>query len=174
MPTGSTLTATSRLEDFCVDAYPQLVAALTHHTGNQWLAEELAQEALIRACDRWDAHVSRLESPIGWTFRVGVNLARSHFRRIAAERRAQARVSRDAPDPPDHDDAMAVRAALAALPARQREVVILRYFLGLKAAEAGAVLGMSEGAVRAQAHRAVSSLRDVLNLSDQDVSSNAP
>lgn len=169
------MTADPSLERFCVDAYPKLVAALTHHTGNRWLAEELAQEALIRACDRWESRVSGLDSPLGWTFKVAVNLGRSHFRRLGAERRANARAQAgERPPVPDHDDAMAVRAALAALPTRQREVVILRYFLGLSAAEAGRVLGISSGAVRVVTHRAVAALRDVLDLAQQDVISDAP
>lgn len=68
------------LEKFCGQAYPELVAALTHQFGDRWLAEELAQEALVRACGRWD-RVAGLASPVGWTFRVGVNLRRSRLRR---------------------------------------------------------------------------------------------
>jgi DNA-directed RNA polymerase specialized sigma24 family protein len=56
------------LERFCADAYPRLVAAFTHQFGEQWLAEDVAQEALVRACD-WST-VRGLESPHGWTFRV--------------------------------------------------------------------------------------------------------
>lgn len=174
MATGTTLTTQRSLEAFCLDAHPKLVAALAHHTGNRWLAEELAQEALIRACERWDREVSNLQSPIGWTFRVGVNLSRSYFRRRAAERRANARSVEGSPHVVDHDDALTVRAALADLPARQREVVLLRFFLGLSSAEAGAVLGMSPGAVRVLTHRAVEALRGVLDLTPEDVITDAP
>ncbi len=73
------------VERFCHEAWPRLVAALTNQFGDRWLAEDLAQEALVRACERWSS-VRRLDSPIGWTFRVGVNLSRSSLRRRAAER----------------------------------------------------------------------------------------
>lgn len=157
----------TELERFCDNAYPRLVAALAHHTGDRWLAEELAQDALIRACARWDRDVSAMQSPLGWTFRVGVNLARSHFRRRLAERRAMARHGAQRPsDTPDprSEDVVDVRAALALLPSRQREAVVMRYFLDLSAAEVGDVLGMSPGAVRVLTHRAVAVLRTALDV----------
>lgn len=152
------------LERFCVDAHPKLVAALTHQFGEQWLAEDVAQEALIRACDRWPA-VRELDSPIGWAFRVGVNLGNSHFRRKAAERRARARSGAD--EGVHHDpsiaDRIVVNEAMAALTRWQRQVVVLRFFLGLPAGEVAAVLSSSEGAVRAATHRAIAVLRELLN-----------
>jgi RNA polymerase sigma factor (sigma-70 family) len=157
---------TTELEAFCVDAYPRLVAALAHHTGDPWLAEEVAQEALIRACARWDHGVSALQSPVGWTFRVGVNLARSHFRRRLAERRALARhgMEREEMAGSRSAEAVVVWSALRQLPSRQREAVVMRYFLDLSAAQVGEAMGMSPGAVRVLAHRAVASLRIALDI----------
>jgi RNA polymerase sigma factor (sigma-70 family) len=156
------------LERFCADAHPPLVAALAHHCGDRWLAEECAQEALLRACARW-AHVRELDSPVGWTFRVGANLANSHFRRRRAERRARQRIG---PVPQvaeaDPTTAMAVRQAMAGLTTRQREAIVLRYFLGLSADQTAHVLGLTPGAVRALTHRGVGALRTVLDLDDQE------
>lgn len=151
------------VERFCADAHPQLVGALAHQFGDRWLAEDLAQEALVRACDRW-SKVRRLDSPVGWTFRVGVNLGRSRFRRRSAERRANARRG---PEPSVHHDAdtadrIAVNEALCELTDRQREAVVLRYFLGMTAGQAAATVGSTEGAVRVQTHRAIGRLREVL------------
>lgn len=155
-------------ERFCVDAYPQLVAALAHHTGDAWLAEELAHEALIRAGARWST-VGELASPAGWTFRVGANLSASHFRRRQAERRALQRLGQRPQQRNDADatDAISVRTALQELPARQREVVVLRYYLGLTAEEAAAVLHSTSAAVRRATHRALLSLRATLDLRQQ-------
>lgn len=151
------------LERFCAEAYPRLVGALGHQFGDPWLAEDLAQEALVRACDRWRT-VRRLESPHGWAFRVGVNLGNSRFRRRAAERRARARRGADpvVHDDPDVPDRLAVAQALGGLTGRQRQAVVLRYYLGLSAAETAAVLSSTEGAVRASTHRAIATLRDAL------------
>jgi RNA polymerase sigma factor (sigma-70 family) len=159
------------LDAFCDAAYPRLVAALAHHTGDRWLAEELAQDALIRACARWDRDVSRMASPLGWTFRVGVNLARSQFRRRLAERRALARHGSSRGEAPELQsaDAMDVRAALALLPARQREAVVMRYVLDLSAAQVGAAMSLSPGAVRVLTHRAVTALRTTLDIDIDDL-----
>lgn len=162
-------------ERFCRDAHSHLVAALAHHCGDRFLAEELAQEALIRAGDRW-AKVRRLDSPVGWAFRVGANMAASSFRRRGAERRAVERVrARPVDDHHDADagDAVAVRRALAELTDRQRQVVVLRYFLDLSADRAGEVLGMSAGAVRMQSHRALAALHARL-AEDADVTEEVP
>lgn len=151
------------LERFCAEAWPVLVGALGHQFGDRWLAEELAQEALIRAADRW-ATVSRLRSPIGWTFRVGVNLGRSRLRRRRAARRAYERAGgRDDHWDADVADRVAVREALASLSPRQREAVVLRYFLRLSAEDAADLLGTTAGAVRSSTHRALGALRDLLD-----------
>lgn len=157
-------------EGFCAAAYPELVAALTHHVGHQWLAEELAQEALIRAGDRW-SRVSQLTSPLAWTFRVGANIGNSYFRRRRAEQRALARLGTDASSPPpDTHDQLGVRQALQELPVKQREVIVLRYYLGMTADEVATALGTTPGAVRALTHRGVRRLRELLVLDEREES----
>lgn len=151
---------------FCAEALPELVGALTHQFGDRWLAQELAQEALIRACDRWP-RVRSYASPTGWAFRVGVNLGRSRLRRRAAERRALARRPPDAEWVLEPTDAMDLHDAVAALPERQREAVVLQYFLGLTAVEAAELVGIRPGAMRTRTSRAVAALRTVLVSVDE-------
>lgn len=141
------------------------MAALSHYCGDVHLAEELAQEALVRACRRWE-RVSQFESPEGWTYRVAVNLANSMFRRRRAERRARERhgVTADRHRDADVADQLTVHRALEELSAKQREAVILRYFLDLSADEAGRIMGSNAGAVRALTHRAVRQLRGVMDV----------
>jgi RNA polymerase sigma-70 factor (ECF subfamily) len=55
-----------------------------------------------------------------------------------------------------------VRAPLPALPGRDREVLVLRHLEGLSSREAGAVLGVTEGAVNVRHLRALRRLRDLL------------
>lgn len=155
------------MERFCAEAYPPLVGALAHQFGDPALAEDLAQDALVRACDRW-ATVGRLDSPVGWAYRVGVNLGNSWFRRRAAERRARQRHGPDVEmhHDPDVADRLAVAEALQRLTGRQREAVVLRYFLGLTTHETAHVLGSTAGAVRALTHRAVEELRQLLDVDD--------
>lgn len=150
------------LEEFCEQTYPRLVGALSLTVGDRFLAEELAQEALLRACQRW-SYVRDLQSPAGWCYRVGVNLGRNVLRRRGIERRAQARVRVVAGrDDPDVADRIAVQEALAGLTAKQRDAVILRYYLGLSAQESGSMLGLSQVAVRGLTHRALAAMGDVL------------
>jgi RNA polymerase sigma-70 factor (sigma-E family) len=141
--------------------HPRLVGALALYCGDLDVAEEIAQEALARACRDWST-VSTLRSPGAWTHRVAVNLATSHFRRRAAERRARARhgpsddgVGREA----DAADVLAVRTAVAALPRRQRAAVVLRYYADLPVSEVAEALGCAEGTVKSLTAKAVAALR---------------
>ena len=152
-------------ERFCAVAWPRLVAAMSHYCGDVHLAEELVQEALVRACRRWD-RVSAMSSPEGWTYRVAVNLANSAWRRQRAERRARHRhgPEQDVRRPVAVEDQLLVRAALQTLTAQQREAVVLRHVLDLSVDQTAQVLGTSPGAVRALTHRAVTQLRESLEL----------
>ena len=80
----------------------------------------------------------------------------------------------DALGPEEHallsSDAAWARELLACLPARQRELVLLRIAAGLTAEETGEVLGMSAGAVRVAQHRALSRLRALAVGGHEDLS----
>jgi RNA polymerase sigma-70 factor, ECF subfamily len=153
--------------------YHRLVRALELYCGDLAVAEELAQDAFARAYQRW-RRVGRYDRPDAWVHRVAFNLARSWFRRQLAERRAY---TRHGPTPEHHDpgdgaDAEAVRAAVLALPDRQREAVVHRYFLGRSVAETADVLDVSEGAVKAATFKAMRALRSELGpavVADEEV-----
>lgn len=151
---------------FCAREHPRLVAALTYRVGDRRIAEELAQEALLRACARW-GRVGQLDSPGGWTWHVARNLAASHRRRRQAERRAY---TRHGPpherhvDPQPGDPQLA--AALGRLPDRQRDAVVLRHVLDLSVEETATRLGVSADAVRSLTKRGVAALRTELTGPD--------
>lgn len=137
------------------------MGALSLYCGDVLLAEELAQEALARVCRDW-RRVRRMDHPAAWAQRVAINLANSHFRRRAAERRARQRlevlvlpVGQD----PDEASAIAVRAAVAALPRRQRAAIVLHYFCDLPFAEVAEVMGAPEATVKSLARRGLQRLR---------------
>lgn len=147
-------------DTFCEAEWPRLVAALDLYCGDVHVAEELAQEALIRVYERWP-HVRSLESPGGWAYRVGLNLANSQLRRRQAEARARRRLEHAPPQAEaELEDLIVLRDALADLPQRARGAVVLRYLVGMPAAETGEVLGMSPEAVRVLTHRTIASLRN--------------
>jgi RNA polymerase sigma factor (sigma-70 family) len=151
------------LESFCASEYPRLVGALTLYCGTRASAEELAQEALIRVCQHWD-RVRGLQNPGAWAHRVAMNLASSHLRRLAAERRARARLATLAEGERStyevvEPGAERIRSAIAALPRRQRRALILRYYVGLSVAEAAAEMSCPEGTVKRLTHEATKALR---------------
>lgn len=148
---------------FCGREFPRLVRMLDLYVGDLAVAEELGQETLMRAAQHW-SRVSELESPGGWCYRVAMNLANSHFRRLRAEKRARTRMT-SVEDTTDHNDlavALTVRRAVDALPARERAAVVLRYFLDLSVRDTARVMRCSEDAVRSVTKRAVKRLQDRL------------
>ena len=152
---------------FCHREFPRLVGSLTLYCGDPDVAEECAQEALARACQRW-RRVRELDVPGAWVHRVGLNLANSHFRRARYERRARERAEAGATAPatPDVDTALTLRAAVAALPRRQRTALVLRYFADLPVAEVARLMSCRDGTVKALTSQAIASLRSDPRLAD--------
>ncbi len=148
-------------QDFCTAIHPRLVGGLALYVGDRAVAEELAQEALLRALRRWE-RVSRLDSPEAWVWRVGINLGNSHFRRRGAERRAYGRLARpdDVATGTDPADRVALQRAVAALPERQRVALIHRYYIGLTVEQTAARMEISADAVRSLTKRGIAALRD--------------
>jgi RNA polymerase sigma factor (sigma-70 family) len=147
------------VDDFCRVVWPRLASSLGLYCHDISVGEELAQEALARAWARWD-RVSRLESPAGWVYRVGLNLAKSRFRRVRAEQRAYARVTPPAAaEVLGAADAVAVRDAVAALPERQPIAIILRYFADLPATTVAEVMDCAPATVRSLTSQAIERLR---------------
>ena len=121
------------------------------------------QEALARAHRNWPA-VSRMESPGGWVHRVALNLANSTLRRRRYERaaagRAASRLSAAQVDAlPSDRGATEIRHALASLPRRQREAVLLQFLLDLSVEDTAQRMGCAAGTVRALTAQGVGRLR---------------
>jgi RNA polymerase sigma factor (sigma-70 family) len=143
---------------FCESVHRSLYGALFLYCGSRETAEDLTQETLLRVWRDW-ASVSTMDRPDRWALRVGFNLAKSGFRRLRVARRVAALAdSVDAGDA-DPTDAIAVRAAVATLPPRQRAAIVLRYFNDLSVADTAAVLQCAEGTVKALTSQAVDNLR---------------
>jgi len=159
----------SEFAAFCVEEHPRLVGALSLYCGDRLLAEELAQDALSRACRDW-RKVRRLSAPGAWTHRVAMNLANSYFRRAAAGARAKRRLQNEQGPSrePDFDRAAAldIRSAVASLPRRQRTALVLRYYLDLPVRDVAAVMECPEGTVKTLTSKAIESLRQSLTLSE--------
>lgn len=147
---------------FCAAQFPRLVRGLTFYVGSQPLAEELAQEALLRACDRWE-HVRGLDAPGAWCRRVAMNLATSQLRRRQLERRTRQRLATmDQHNDPDTAAAIVVREAVAGLPIQQRTAVVLRFVHDLSVRATAQEMGLSDDAVKSLTKRATATLREQL------------
>lgn len=144
------------------ELHPRLVGTLALYTGDRHLAEDLAQEALIRLHQHWPT-VRNHPSPTAWTSRVALNLAGSWWRRRGAERRANRRSLQPSGSAgPEPADVLAIRTAVAALARPHRSVIVLRFYAGLSVRETAEALGRPDGTVKSLTHAAVAELRRVL------------
>jgi RNA polymerase sigma-70 factor (sigma-E family) len=134
-------------------------------TGDVDRAEDLLQTALERSYLRW-GRIRRSELPEAYVRRVIVNAAVDTWR---ASRRLRT-VQLDESQLPAMPDAAlervpgrdALLACVRELPARQRAVLVLRYFDDLTEAETARVMGCSVGTVKSQHARAMARLRQLL------------
>lgn len=145
--------------------YRSLVRLATLLVHDMSTAEEVVQDSFVAL----HAGLHRLrdsEKTLSYLRAAVVNRARSVLRHRVV-------VDRNAPKPPpdmpsaEHGamaliERSAVVAALRALPERQREVVVLRFYGDLSEAQIAAAMGITRGAVKSHTSRAMSSLRSVL------------
>lgn len=143
--------------------HPRLVTALLLVAGDLSAAQDAANEACARALARWE-RVGRMAAPNGWVYRVGLNLLRRHFRRVALEARILSRRL-----PQSHVPAPAGEAweAVRQLPPRQRTAVVLRFVADLTEEQVGVAMGVSRSTISSALADARRTLRGV--LADEDV-----
>ncbi len=150
---------TETFDAFFVGEFPRLVAMLTAWSGSRSVAEELAQDALLQALQRWEV-VAGLDSPGAWVRRVALNRSANEGRRRRRERAATDRLRNAAEssqwEPAVVDDALWSR--VRALSAAQRDAVVLRYVDDLPLAEIARVMGCAEGTVKKHLQRARAAL----------------
>lgn len=148
-------------EEFFRTTYTRLAQMMLLLAGNRDDAEDLAQESMARVFERWDK-VRHMESPAGYVYRTALNLQRKKFRRDAVRSR---RVFEAEPSVDLIEAATSrheIQRALSSLPRSQREALVLVEWIGLDAAEAGAILGIKPASVRGRVHRARAGLRKTL------------
>lgn len=140
------------------DYYPRLLAALTVVAADSESAADATAEAFTRALERWD-RVGAMASPEGWTYRVGLNVVRRRMRRAGLERRLLGRPEPTMPVELQPEVWLAVKE----LSPRQREVIALRYLLGMSEAEVADTLGVAVGTASATLSAARSRLAGLLS-----------
>ena len=144
-----------RFREAFVELWPMARRAAAPIVGDGAPADDVAAEALARTFARW----KRLESLPhlhAWVLRTTVNLALDTIGRRHPYVPVRSLL-------PAADDAVANRLALVAalreLPARQREVVVLRYLGDYSETDVAVMLGIAPGTVRAHMQRGLEALR---------------
>ena len=149
--------------DDCFDALASVGYRVAYRLlGDRSDAEDTAQEAVARAFARWGRVADHAEP---WVARTTANLALDQLRARGRRRR---RELRDEPSAGTEAARLAIQRvelgrALRALPARQRQVVVLRYLADRPEAEVADALGLSLGTVKRHAHRGLAALRVALD-----------
>jgi len=135
------------------DRFEQLVRLAYLLVGSSDVARDLTQDAMVRVLRKWRT----IEDPDRYARRAVVNACNSHHRRRALIRR------HPEPDPGTYElPARELTDALAQLTAKQRAVLVLRYWGDLPEAEIAEVLGMKRGTVASHLHRAHARLKETI------------
>lgn len=145
-------------DDFYAANIAKLSGALGATLRNPDLGQEAAQEAMVRACERWDT-VSEHANPMGWCYRVGMNWATSRWRKLRREtglRDGHLATMVGGEITLGND---ALQHALLKLPVDQRSVVVLRYWMGWKNEEIATALDIPPGTVSSRMSRALDALK---------------
>ncbi|MFY1694301.1 SigE family RNA polymerase sigma factor [Solwaraspora sp. WMMD791] len=148
--------------------YRPLVRLATLLLREPGMAEEIVQDAYVALHSRW-WRLRDADKAVGYLRVTVVNRCRSaiRHRRVVQAHLAAARPGPDAPsaeagalDQLRHDD---VITALRALPPRQREAIVLRYYADLSEAQIADAMGVSRGAVKSHTARGIAALRTSLD-----------
>jgi RNA polymerase sigma-70 factor (ECF subfamily) len=162
MAEGSGDTAPDRVpvvravEDFEVfyrREYPKVATLTMVLTRSASAAEDLTQDAFLRAHRDWD-RVGRFEHPGAWVRRVATNLAMSRFRRLRAEARALLRIADGKRIGEMNPEASEFWAEVRRLPPRQAQAVALHYVEDRSVDDIAATLEVSAASVKTHLQRA--------------------
>lgn len=162
-------------DSFYLHNRDQIARALSLSLRNADLGAEAADEAFVRACQRW-SEVSTYTNPQGWIYRVAMNWARSWLRRTRRERDKRPLLMNYEPIEDELVD-IDLERALAGLSPSHRTVVVARFFMDWSVDETADALGIRPGTVKSRLSRALGQLANELRdpsvlrsgLSQEDV-----
>lgn len=160
-PPGPVEAAAPAFDDLFVQRWAATVRLALLLVDDEASAEDVAQEAFTGLLRQWHqlADPSRAQS---YLHRAVVNGARSVLRRRRTARAWTPPHTAPGPSAEElallDDERRQVLAAVAALPQRQREVVVLRYWSQLDEAATAEAMGITRGTVKSTAHKALAAL----------------
>ncbi|MFF4013465.1 SigE family RNA polymerase sigma factor [Streptomyces sp. NPDC001843] len=152
--------AQERFREFVANRSSALLKTAVLLTGgDRHAAEDLLQNALIKAAGRW----RRIDEPEAYVRQILYRQQISRWRLKWRRRELSVAEPPESGTAPDASSAtelrLVLRAALSRLTARQRTVLVLRYFEDLPEADVARLLGCSVGTVRSTTHRSLARLR---------------
>lgn len=157
-PNSNETTQTVRpksFDDFYRRDYGSAVGLAFVLTGDRWAAEDLAQDAFLKAHMAW-ATIEEFDCPGSWVRKVMVNASRSAYRRRTVETRAMRLVgagSRNGQELGIPGTSVEVWKAVRQLPRRQAQAVALTYYAGSSRQEVADILGCSPLTVKTHLQR---------------------
>jgi RNA polymerase sigma-70 factor (sigma-E family) len=148
-------------EEFAQARAAQLYRSAWLLCGSHHQAEDLVQETLAKIYVRW----RRIDNPAAYAQTALVRTFLSGKRRRSNDERSYAEVpDRAVADPAAGSDVrLALREALAELPAPDRAVLVLRFLEDLSVDEVAVRMGVSSGAVRNRSMRALERIRGLVD-----------
>lgn len=155
-----------KFDAFFAEVWPELFRTMLMITGDRELAADASQEAMVRACYKWE----RLTYPKAWAMRVAINYCKRWWSRTGNREVLEAELAksdltiedlaREAPAAVMSDPDFL--GAVAELSPRQRTIMALHYLYGWPIGEIPKVLGISAVTVAVHHHRALTKLREKL------------
>ncbi len=147
---------------------PRIYAYIYRRVGDAHLAEDLTGDVFVRVIQAVQAERLWHTSFQAWLYRIAHNLVVDYYRRrppvTELELDEQLVTAEDDPASAvaERLSQRSLRAAVSRLTSDQQQVLVLRFGEGMKAREAADVMNKSTGAIEALQHRALATLRRVL------------
>lgn len=150
-------------DEFLLRSFEKLAVYARMLAGNRHDGDDLLADALVAAQERW-ADIGAMDHPAAYVRRIissrHVRSKRSWLGRNVKAMSPESLPEQVAPDPTSSVSEQDLLANhLAALPARHRAAVVLRYYLDLSYEDIGRELNVSVGGARLLAHRGIAALR---------------
>lgn len=141
---------------------------LFYRVGDMQTAEDLTSEVFLRMIEKLPNYSGRSLTFKAWLFQIARNLSIDHYRRMNIRKDVQ--LADDYPEGGDEPLEMITKDltseklyhALVELPENQRDVIIMRFVVGMPVREVAQSLHKSENSVKGLQRRALMSLRDIL------------
>ena len=168
-PIEVVLNVVETFEQYYQRDYRSLVGLAFVLTGNQFAAEDLAQDALATAHKKWSS-IASYENPGAWVRRVMVNRSTSRFRKLKTEARTltSLRMFRGESIEPTEQDGD-VWNAVRALPPRQAQAIALYYWDDLSLAQIAGILECGTETVKTHLKRGRAALSETLSGFGEEV-----